>query len=54
MASKPSLPSPSGKMAKSVQTLGHPQTAQIKGSLKAEMAQVAGATKHQLVRAGCC
>lgn len=40
-------------MAKSAQTPGHPQTAQIKGNLKAEIAQVTGATEQQLVYAGC-
>lgn len=52
-ASKPLLPSPSGKMAKSAQTPGHPQTAQIKGNLKADIAQVTGATEQHLVYAGC-
>lgn len=43
-----SLPSPAGKMATSVQTLGHPQTTQTKGNPKAEFAQVTGATKQLL------
>lgn len=37
-------------MATSVQTLRHPQTTQVKGNPKAEIAQVTGATKQQSIQ----
>lgn len=43
-------------MGTSLQTLGHPQTIQIKGNPKAESAQIAGGTKQQsiqLLSVGC-